>query len=162
MNIFSTSSDPFQSAQWLVDRHACKMLLESTQLLCTAYHLQGIDAPYKPSHRNHPSSIWTRKSYDNFQWLIAHAHGISEEYTARYGKVHKSLSVLEWCEDNADKLSFDSYDLTDFAIAIADDTECRKLPEFESLSSIDKYRAYYIHDKKHLHSWKRNRPDWIP
>lgn len=162
MNIFTTSECPDQSARWLVDKHCVKMLLESVQLLSTAYHEQGIEAPYKASHRNHPSSIWTRMSYDNFQWLIAHAYGISDEYTARYGKTHKSLKVLEWCEDHVHLLGFDSCDLTPFAIAIADDCVCRTLPDFESLSAIDKYRQYILLDKQHIHSWKRNKPHWIP
>jgi hypothetical protein len=136
------------------------MLLESCQLLCTAYHEQGIQAPYKPSHKNHPSSLWTRASYDNFQWLIAHAHAISDEYTARYGKIHKSQAVLDWCEDNVFKLGFDSFDLTPFAIAISEDSICRTLPEFESLSATEKYKAYCFFDKQHIASWKRNRPDW--
>jgi len=161
MNIFATSKCPDQSARWLVNKHCSKMGLESVQLLCTAYHEQGIEAPYKPSHRLHPSSIWTRASWDNFQWLIAHAHAIFDEYTARYGKIHKSQAVLEWCEDHAHLLGFDSWDLTPFAIAIADDCECRKLSNFESLSAIDKYRQYIILDKKHIHAWKRNKPDWI-
>lgn len=161
MNIFFLSDDPNQAARWLVDRHITKMGMEATQMLCTAYHEQGVEAPYRPSHRNHPSSIWCRESFDNFQWLVGHAYTIFDEYTARYGKIHKSQAVLEWCEDNIHKLSFDSYDLTSFAIAISEDSECRKLTNFESLTAIDKYRAYYLFDKKHLHQWKRNRPDWI-
>jgi hypothetical protein len=161
VNIFFLSDCPDQSAKWLVDRHVLKQGLESVQLLCTAYHEQGIKAPYKSSHRNHPSSIWCRSSYDNFQWLIAHAYGIFDEYTARYGNIHKSQSVLEWCEDNVYKMSFDSYNLTSFAIAISEDCECRKLSNFESLSAVEKYRSYYRLDKKHLHQWKRNRPEWL-
>lgn len=161
MNIFSTSPDPFQSAQWLVDKHCVKQILESTQLLCTAFHEQGINAPYKPSHRNHPSSIWTRLSYDNFQWLIAHAHGISEEYTARYGKIHKSKVVLDWCEDHAYLLGFDLRDLTKFAIAIADDMLCRKHPDFTEDDPVAAYRLYIKLDKQHIHTWKRNKPNWI-
>ena len=161
MNIFCLSENPTQSARWLADRHILKMGMEATQMLCTAFHEQSIDAPYRPSHRNHPSSIWCRSSYDNFQWLIEHAYVIFDEYTARYGKTHKSRSVLEWCEDNVHRLSFDSYDLTKFAIAIAPDTICRSLPEFDENDPILCYRLYYQHDKKHLHQWKRNKPDWL-
>lgn len=160
MNIYTLSECPDQSARWLVDKHM-KMLLESCQLLCTTYHEQNIKAPYRPTHANHPSRLWVKRSYDNFQWLIAHAHAIANEYTERYKKIHKSQAVLEWCEDHAHLLGFDSYDLTPFAIAIADDCECRKLPNFESLSTIEKYKFYYKIDKKHLHQWKRNKPNWI-
>ena len=161
MNIFVTSEDPDQSAKWLCDRHVVKMLLESCQMLCTAFHLQKIEAPYKPCHKNHPSSIWVRESFDNFQWLIEHSHSISEEYTARYGKIHKSLEVLKWCEDNVYKLSFDRYDLTPFAIAISSDKICRKLKEFDESNVTQCYRLYIQHDKKHIHKWIRNKPEWI-
>lgn len=160
MNLFSTSECPDQSARWLVDRHVSKMGLEATQCLCTAYHEQGVESPYRSSHRNHPTSIWIRKSYDNFQWAIAHAHAIFDEYTARYGKIHKSQAILDWCEDNVSKLGFDSFDLTPFAIAISEDSICRKLPEFELLPVTEKYRAYCFFDKQHIASWKRNKPDW--
>jgi hypothetical protein len=162
MNIFFTSDSPDQSARWLVDSHISKMGLEATQMLCTTYHEQGIEAPYRPSHKNHPSSIWTRSSYDNFQWLIEHAHAIFDEYTARYKKVHKSEAILNWCEDNVHKLSFDLFDLTKFAIAISEDSICRTLKEFDESDPILCYKLYYIHDKKHLHKWKRNKPQWIP
>lgn len=160
MNIFFLSDNPDQAARWLVNSHISKMGLEATQCLCTAYHEQNIDAPYRPSHRNHPTAIWIRSSYDNFMWTLEHAHAIFNEYTARYGKIHKSQAVLEWCEDNVSKLSFDSYDLTPFAIAISEDAECRKSSNFESLSAVEKYRSYYFFDKQHLAQWKRNKPDW--
>jgi hypothetical protein len=161
MNLFSTSECPDQSARWLVDRHVSKMGLEATQCLCTAYHEQDIEAPYRPSHKNHPTSIWIRASYDNFQWAIAHGHAIFDEYTARYGKIHKSQAVLDWCEENVSKLGFDSFDLTPFAIAISDDSICRTLPEFDESDPIMAYRYYVKFDKAHLHAWKRNKPEWI-
>jgi hypothetical protein len=161
MNIFSTSSDPDQSARWLVDRHVLKQGLELVQMLCTTYHLQGIQAPYKPTHPKHPSNIWIRASYDNFQWTIAHGHAIFNEYTARYGKIHKSQAVLDWCEDNVSKLGFDSFDLTPFAIAISEDSICRTLPEFDESNPIMAYRYYVKFDKAHLHAWKRNKPEWL-
>lgn len=161
MNIFALDSDPVQSAKWLCNRHCIKMMLESCQLLCTPYWLNGIKAPYKKSHQNHPSAIWTRSSFDNYQWLIEHAYGISDEYTSRYGKIHKSLEVLNWCEDNVYKLSFDSFDLQKFSIAISDDSVCRRQVEFVESDPVHCYKLYYIHDKKHLHQWKQNKPEWI-
>lgn len=160
MNIYAISDCPEKSARWMVDKHCCKMGTEAVQLLCTTFHKQGIKAPYLPTHHNHPNRLWVEKSYDNCQWLIEHAHVIFDEYTARYGRIHKSQAVLEWCEDNFHRLSFDSFDLTPFAVAIAEDKECRKLLHFESLSTIEKYKAYYYFDKQHIANWKRNKPDW--
>jgi len=160
MNIFTIDSCPRQSARWLVDSHM-KMLLEFCQMACTNYHLQGIDAPYKITHPNHPSTKWLRSSYDNLLWGIEHAYTIADEYTARYGKRHKSEDILDWCEDNMWRLGFDSQDLQPFAIAIKEDSICRTLPEFNIVDPVTKYRLFYKYDKKHLHTWKRNKPYWL-
>jgi hypothetical protein len=96
MNIFFTHKDPEICAKYLDDKRVVKMILESAQMLCTAanelsgYHL----APYKSTHKNHPSNVWARTSLENFMWLHKHATALSTEYTHRYGKVHKSLGVL--------------------------------------------------------------------
>lgn len=161
MNIFVIDENPVQAARWLLDKHVVKMLLESCQIFCTNYHLQGIEAPYKPSHKNHPSTIWSRTSYDNFLWLLEHSYAIANEYTERYNKRHKSEDVLDWIESNMWQLSFDSNDLTPFAIAISDDSICRRLADFNQLSAVEKYRAYYKLDKSHIHQWKQNKPEWI-
>lgn len=39
MNIFVLDQDPVKAAEYLCDRHIIKMLLESTQLLCTVHRL---------------------------------------------------------------------------------------------------------------------------
>jgi hypothetical protein len=59
------------------------------------------------------------------------------------------------------QLSFDSNDLTPYAIAITEDAVCRTLPEFNQVDTISKYRLFYKYDKAHLHKWKQNKPDWI-
>jgi hypothetical protein len=50
--------------------------------------------------------------------------------------------------------------LTPFAIAISEDMNCRKVEGFDSLSTVDKYRQYYIHDKARIATWKQNKPSW--
>ena len=161
MNIFSIDNDPVKAAISQVNSHVTKMILEHCQMLCTMYHLQGVDAPYKKTHERHPSSIWIRSSRDNFLWTIEHSYATAKEYTERYGKRHKSEDVLDWCEENSWRLGFDSNDLQPFAIAISEDSICRTLPEFNNSDPVQKYRLYYIHDKKHLHQWKQNKPTWI-
>jgi hypothetical protein len=72
MNIFHLSDCPIQSAKWQVDRHAVKMGLEQTQMFCTAFWLQNIDAPYKCiSNPTHRSAVWMRKSKDYALALFA-------------------------------------------------------------------------------------------
>ena len=48
MNIFYISEDPVQAAQWMVDKHVVKMILESAQLLSTAHrYLDGVEVKEK-------------------------------------------------------------------------------------------------------------------
>ena len=72
------------------------MVLESAQLLSAALLLNGYTGSdvYKISHRNHPSSIWCRKTRGNYKWLLEHFIALCNEYTARYGKIHKSSTLL--------------------------------------------------------------------
>jgi hypothetical protein len=95
MNIFVTDSCPVRSAEYLDDKRVIKMVLETTQILCTALNHYGEDVPYKPTHVNHPSNVWARYSRENWLWLWQHGKALSREYTNRYGKVHKCDSILD-------------------------------------------------------------------
>lgn len=153
MNLFILDEDHVKNAQYHCDKHM-KMLLEAAQLLCTTFHEQDIIAPYRRTHRNHPSSIFTRKTRENFNWVISYAEALSNEYTFRYGKIHKSSTVVSWAKENADKLSFVESGLTDFALAMPE--------QYKTKCPIESYRSYYIGEKSHIFNWtKRSIPDWI-
>ena len=95
MNIFYLHQDPHEAAKLQYNKHVVKMILESAQMLCTAHHcVMGDDAdvPYKMAHKNHPSTIWARRSADNYTWLYHHFVALSKEYTKRYGKEHLSYT----------------------------------------------------------------------
>ena len=94
MNIFVTNSCPKLSARYLDNKRVIKMALESTQMLCSALNLAGGTTPYKTAHKNHPCSIWARQSRANWLWLYDHAIALCNEYTLRYGKIHKCESIL--------------------------------------------------------------------
>jgi hypothetical protein len=89
MNIFATSSCPIESAKFLDDKRKIKMLLESAQLLATAIRLHGGPATYRPTHVNHPATIWTRQTRANYVWLLRHFAALCREYTRITGKIHK-------------------------------------------------------------------------
>ncbi len=95
MNIFVTSDNPFTAAKALDDKRVIKMIVESTQLLCTAINIHGGKAPYKTSHANHPSAIWARATMDNWTWLHSHAVFLCDEYERRYSKTHNCLAILD-------------------------------------------------------------------
>lgn len=154
MNLFNLDENLTTNAQYHVDKHVGKMILEAVQLLCTAFHLQDIKAPYRKTHQNHPSSIWTRQSKENFEWTIEYATKLSEEFTFRRGKVHKSSLVLSFVNENKKNLSFDFTGSTKFALAMPD--------EFKVACPIESYRNYYRVGKAHLHKWSlRDKPHWI-
>ena len=79
MNIFCIDKDPIQSAKWLCDQHCNKMVLESAQMVANCFTLETLAelAPKtqkgtarKHSYYNHPCSIWTRESYENYMWHL--------------------------------------------------------------------------------------------
>ena len=102
MNIFCTSECPIESAKFLDDKRCIKMCLESAQLLSTALRVHGYKGSdiYRIAHLNHPSSIWTRTTKGNYQWLLAHFKALCEEYTRRTGKTHASSKLLPVFEAN--------------------------------------------------------------
>ena len=160
MNIFVLDRDPILAARMQCNKHVVKMVLETAQMLCASFP-EG-EAPYLRAHYNHPCTIWARTSKDNFQWLLTHGKELAKEYTRRYDKIHSSHKVIAWCADNIDKLDFPEEGLTEFAVAISDDQNCRMMVGgFDSLDFVDKYRMYYILDKSRFAKWPGDRfPDW--
>lgn len=164
MNIFATDNCPIQSAVNLNDRHAVKMFLESMQMMATIADYLGFDSPYRPVMLNHPCTIWARESKQNFQWLWDHAVAIAEVYSARYDRVHKCEITMNEYEHVWNKVldSLPDTELTDFAIAISPSMRCRHLPNFDELSTVEKYRMYYIYDKDQIAVWSypHSKPTW--
>ena len=143
MNIFYLDKSPKKSAQQHYNKHVVKMILESAQLLCTAHHIKGnpSDVPYKKTHQNHPSAVWVRSSRQNYMWCYYYMLSLGEEYTKRYGKIHKTISK---CKEILSKIPKE-IEKTDFT----QPPQCMP-EEFKSECSIDAYRKYYQIGKAHL------------
>lgn len=151
MNIFYVDRDPVIAAQQLVDKHVVKMPLETAQLLCSAFP-QGA-APYRRTHYNHPSSVWTRRSRANYEWLIKHGLALCEEYTRRYKKVHKSNIVILWCQANIKGIQWGEDFFTDPPECMPDDCKVG--------DPVQSYREYYRKYKSYIYNWTNsNKPDW--
>ena len=178
MNIFYLSHNPVECAKFHVDRHTTKMVLEYAQLLSTAHRvldgveLEGISDSgrkrkfwtlgdsrdytlYKATHINHPSAVWVRQSAENYLWLANMLIALCEEYTYRYGKVHKTERdglahvLLKNIPHNIGNSGF-----TQPTPAMPDEVKIAG-------DSIKSYRNYYINNKTHLASWKkRSTPGW--
>ena len=152
MNIFAVDNDPKIAAQQLCDKHVVKMILESAQMLCAVF--PNGDAPYKRAFYNHPCTKWARESVENYEWLLNHAYAMCQEYTRRYGKVHKSLNAIGWCGSNYHKLNIPSKGLTPFAQAMPE--------EYKNNCGVTAYRSYYNGEKAYFAKWtKRKTPNWF-
>jgi len=168
MNIFTVHPNPCVAASMLCDIHCNSQVRESVQMLANCFSLEDLkDAPHtqagtprKYSHWNHPSSKWTRETKSNMYWLLEHAIELENQRILRGYNPHFVSSFLSWCGANFSKAQVPHGPLTDFAVAIGEDKNCRKISFFDNLSVIEKYRAFYLFDKPFA-VWKRgNPPDW--
>ncbi len=155
MNIFVLDKSPIKSAQMQHNKHVVKMILESAQMLCSAFDKNKFDVPYRRTHYNHPCTIWTRKSMSNFMWLIEHGFALAAEYTHRYNKTHKSLEVIKWCYLNAVKLNINKIkQKSNFALAMPNKYKIKINGKYDAVKS---YRNYYISEKLNNKTEWKNR-----
>jgi hypothetical protein len=166
MNIFILSLIQKKIAEFMMDKHVSKILLESVQMLCTAKRIvdpedaETMSELYRIAHKNHPVTIWCRKSRENFVWVLDLIDELHTEWRFRYGhpdtKFHKSyLVALQLREKIPAEDMFDEVGLTPFALAMPDEYKCD--------NPIEAYRNYYMSpEKQKIASWnkKRAKPDW--
>ena len=104
IKIFVLDKDPELAAKYHCDKHVIKMILETAQILCTVRWKYGCQAPYNPTHINHPCVKWASESKDNYLWLCRLGVFLCREYRERYNKQHKSTLVILDCMDNVPNL----------------------------------------------------------
>ena len=173
MNIFATDSNPIIAARNLCDKHINKMIVESAQMLANAFPLERLakddcprsqkGQPRTHGYPKHPCTLWAYETTDNMEWLCSHALEMGEERRYRWPDRarHFSLDFISWCYENIKDSISPIGGLTDFAVAISEDMNCRKkIENFNDLSSIDQYRFYYKHDKAFAAWTKREKPSW--
>jgi hypothetical protein len=160
MNIFYLSEDPILCAKYHNDSHCVKMILEYAQLMCTAHRELDVISKgslmdttlYKATHKNHPSAVWVRESKANYEFLHKLFSALCNEYTHRYGKIHKTdrtlRKLLYWPPKNMPDGEF-----TQPAQAMPNDVKHE--------DSITAYRNYYKVHKDHLAKWKTTTPTWF-
>jgi len=89
MNLFFLDYYLEKNANALCDKHCVKMILESTQMLYTAWHMNygpppTRREPYKKAHTFHPMSIWVRSKPENYFYTCYYALLLCAEYTQRF------------------------------------------------------------------------------
>jgi hypothetical protein len=181
MNIFYLSNNPKKAAEYHLDKHVVKMILESAQLLCTSHRiLDGTQLVcqettksgnvrnikryilsnnkfnkllYNATHINHPCAKWVRDSINNYDWLYQLFIHLCDEYTFRYGKKHKTDILLRELLKTAPK----NIPNTEFTLP------AQAMPkQYKSSDPVIAYRNYYINEKHSFAKWTiRKLPNWF-
>ncbi len=182
MNIFYLHKDPKIAAEWHVDKHVVKMIVEYAQILSTAHRmLDGTkyigtsktgrkatryrlpdnleNVVYKACHYHHPSTAWARGSSQHYQWLFELWRELSGEYRYRYGskkgKDHSSWTLLgDILKHTPNNLQDNGW--SDPPPAMSHYPQC-----IVPGDSIQSYKNYYIEAKNYFAKWtNRKAPDW--
>lgn len=154
MNIFILDRNTVRSAKAHCNTHNIKMAVELQQILATVLYKHNIVTETKPTHHNHPCTIWVGLTRANFKYTRKLGLELCKEYTHRYGKVHSAEAILRnmKCPDTLPKGK-----LTEFAQA---------MPEiYRNKDAVKAYRAYYLGEKLCQKGWRweyknRNKPEW--
>ena len=177
MNIFYLHEDVKTCAMMHNDKHCVKMIIEYAQLLSTAHRVLDGEEYYdrtannrrikrwrmsddimenglmKASHVNHPSNKWLRKSKANYEWLFEMWCHLLDEYSHRYGKVHKCTERYEYLKNPPKNIPDRPFAFTFDDLAMPDDVK--------HSDPIRAYRDYYIQYKDRMAKWtSRSIPDW--
>ena len=163
MNIFILDEDPVKAAQLQCDKHVVKMIVESAQMLCANHRLLDGDNVRQPNilyricHANHPCTVWARKTTANYWWLYQHFIALCDEYTHRYGKVHKTDELLRDVLANY-PTNIPANFRTEFAMAMGTNPEC-----IHPNDPVRSYREFYQtkQDRFKMVWTKREVPSWF-
>lgn len=159
MNIFFLSGKTRRCAKWHCDKHVVKMILEYTQILYTANHVNGgtkkieASAPicastgkrgYKKHAANHPSVKWATESLAHYLWLNNLALELVKEYDYRFkpSEPHACLKHLQWLRANIPlELTFSRYWMRDPPPAMPEEFQVKN-------NSLQSYWNYYNGSKR--------------
>lgn len=180
MNLFFLDHDLDKCAEYHIDKHVTKMILEATQLLTTTLWIDkyigytprkltkielGVlkdvkhDTPpineriftrYLSTHENHPCAIWVRSSLDHYYWTINYVLALNDESMYRGNKPHASCAEALRLPEPTNLID---KGWSTPALAMPD--------EYKSSNPVESYRRYYNQDKASIASWKkRGVPHW--
>ena len=179
MNIFLLDWDPVKAAQLQCDKHVCKMIVESAQMLSTAHRLLDGQSYYgttkngrkilrhdigernhlfyKAVHTKHPSTVWTTESDKNYDWHYKHFVALCKEYTYRYGRIHSTEEKMSEILAKPPKNIPKTDSMTKFKLAMSEFPECIKECPVES------YQRFYVTKQERFKMvWtKREIPLWF-
>ena len=145
MNIFHLHEEPKICAEYHCDKHVVKMILETAQMLSTAYRKNcgDDDRLYKTAYPKHPMTIWVGESVENFEYALQLGKELCKQYTKRYNKIHKSSYVINSFNNGLLQNVEDRFPCHYFKPP----PQC--MPDkYKDRNYIKAYRQYYIGEKK--------------
>lgn len=181
MNIFILDENPRTAASMHCDKHVPKMVVESAQMLSTAHRmLDGVETKkrsksgktmskyymlgdtrehhlYNAVHFNHPCTVWTRESSQNYLWHYKLFIALCDEYTKRYGKIHLTdKSLREHLKVTPNNIP--DIEMTPFRLAMKSNPEC-----MDESNPIESYRKFYMTKQERFKmEWKNTQtPYWF-
>ena len=142
MNIFHLHKDPEICASYHCDKHVVKMILETAQMLSTAYrrYFGDNDVLYKTAYPKHPMTIWVGDSGANFFWSVKLLDQLLYQYTMRYNKVHKTIKISNLLHKKYVRWQCWKTEFTPPPQCMPD--------EYKHEDYITAYKQYYIGEKK--------------
>jgi hypothetical protein len=185
LNIFYIDHDPVQAAEWMVDKHVVKMILESAQLLSTAHRV--LDGKMEIRNRLVPGTLETPKYRKHKVWTLPDGRN-----DILYQATHINHPSAIWCRNSIENYTW----LVEHFFALMNEYTYRyekqhkcygeisymlqsppkNLHKYEwtpmpscmadeyiiSNEPLTNYRNYYIMGKSKMHKWKnRQPPEWI-
>lgn len=160
MNIFFSDRCPQQAARNLDDLRLNKMILESCQLMSTAYtQVTGLAGPYKPTHQHHGCTKWVAASREHFIWLSDHTLYMLDEFAYRRGRDN----YMHGCYHVWHKLAQPEYYRRIEAHGWTDPPNCTAFKHIDDV--VDAYRYCLVHkwyNDERLPRWtNRGKPVWF-
>lgn len=172
MNIFFLSTNPELAVLDHCDKHVVKMVLETTQMMCTAHRLLDGDVAadamglYKTAYANHPMTKWVRENQFNYAWTYRLLKELCSEYTYRYDRVHatQSKGILDALQKVPENICLGTETgRTVPPMCMPDKYKNRFTGKTTFTDVVDAYRRYYIGEKKEFARWtNRPQPKWWP
>eukprot|EP00768_Dysnectes_brevis_P009549 gnl/Dysnectes_brevis/9722_a18375_195.p1 GENE.gnl/Dysnectes_brevis/9722_a18375_195~~gnl/Dysnectes_brevis/9722_a18375_195.p1 ORF type:complete len:271 (+),score=54.64 gnl/Dysnectes_brevis/9722_a18375_195:46-858(+) len=180
MNLFFLDKDHAKAASYYFDTHVIKIILEAALMLSAAVwrvlpdqaaqwsiqykqdkesgkELQSKTPIYRPTHKNHPMTLFVGSSLANFRYAADHALALAEEYRYRFKKTHKSERIIRHLlKHHPPSEAFPSQEP-------APTMPPQAMPEEYRVpgDTVQAYRRYYMGAKRHLASWRRRgKPSW--
>lgn len=179
MNLFFLSIYIKRCARYHFDKHM-KMILEITQLLCTAWHMldekealelrnatEDRPAIYKKTHYNHPCAVWVRQHINNYRYAVKLGLELCNEWRFRYAhpstRTHKCEPILFFLKSHPPTsiprfaIIKTKHNPLQFTLPLpqAMPEECRYKPNVKSVwCAVIAYRRYYMSEHKlKLRKW---------